>query len=87
MSYPSCSDGVLRLWGRGGGGALRHLQGLRLHQTLGSANAFSPDGNRLISVAKDGSYTVLDVRRYVGHTASATQNVLFGSLRITRSCT
>lgn len=60
----SFSDGMLRLWGRNGS-ALQHLENLKLHKTMGSANAFSADGHRLISLGKDGSYLVLDVRRCV----------------------
>jgi WD40 repeat protein len=54
----SCSDGVLRVWSFSGC-SLALLAELGLHQGMGTACAFSPGGNLLLSGSREGEYVLL----------------------------
>lgn len=54
----SCSDGVLRVWALADD-KLSLLHELGLHQTLGTASAFSTDGKLLFSASKNGDFVLM----------------------------
>jgi WD40 repeat protein len=54
----SCSDGVLRVWSLEDT-TLSLLHELGLHQTLGTACAFSTDGKMLFSASKNGDFVLM----------------------------